>query len=295
MLHESGGHGRSAAAAAASALALLRSFAKIGNGRMPAILCGDALAHGRAGEQLAVEPGGQRLAPARLAVREMAGEAARVARAQRASAAVRMIALDALAAGAGDDVVVLLGQAPARAEERGLHGRPAHAHPAADLRVAQALELAQDEDLVVGLRQAAERAAQAVELVLGRDGDVRRGAGGDESDVVGGRQALVGVVGDLFGALGTAERVDAGVLGDLVEPGLEGERLLGLAHAAQRGEEDLLRDVLGAPVVLDHPEHVGVDAPVVALVEHLERAIVAAPYRARRASGRRPPGFLHRR
>ena len=149
--------------------------------------------------------------------------------------------------------------------------------PAADLRVAQALELAQDEDLVVGLRQAAERAAQAVELELGRDGRVRGGAGGDELGVVGGREGIVRVVGDFFGALGAAEGVDAGVLGDLVEPGLERERLLGLAHPAQRGEEDLLRDVLGAPVILDHPEHVGVDAPVVALVEQLEGPVVAAP------------------
>jgi hypothetical protein len=30
-------------------------------------------------------------------------------------------------------------------------------------------------------------------------------------------------------------------------------------------------------VVLDHAEHVGVDAPVVALIENLEGAIVTAP------------------
>ena len=100
--------------------------------------------------------------------------------------------------------------------------------------------------------------------------------------VVGGGEALVGVVGDLLGALGAPERVDAAVLGDLVEPRLERERLLGLAHAAQRRDEDLLRHVLRAAVVLDHPEHVGVDAPVVALVEDLEGAIVAA------ADARRP-------
>ena len=46
---------------------------------------GDPLAHGRAREQPAVQPGGQRLAPAGLAVREVTGEAARVARAQPAS------------------------------------------------------------------------------------------------------------------------------------------------------------------------------------------------------------------
>ena len=79
-----------------------------------------------------------------------------------------------------------------------------------------------------------------------------------------GPRPSLGVVGDLLGAAGAAERVDARVLGDLVDPGLEGDRPLGLAHAAQRGDEDLLRDVLGAAVVLDHAEHVGVDAALVA-------------------------------
>ena len=108
--------------------------------------------------------------------------------------------------------------------------------------------------------------------------------------MVGGRERVVGVVGDLLGALGAAERVDAAVLGDLVEPGLEGERLLGLAHAAQRGDEDLLGHVLGAAVVLDHPEHVGVDAPLVALVEDLEGAVVAAADRGDQPLVASPPG-----
>ena len=93
--------------------------------------------------------------------------------------------LDAHAARAGDEVVVLLGQAPARAEERALDGRAAHAHPVADLAVGEALELAQDEDLVVRVGQAAERAAQVVELLLGGDGVVRRRLGADEAAVVG--------------------------------------------------------------------------------------------------------------
>ena len=188
-------------------------------------------------------------------------------------------ALDALAAGAGDDVVVLLGQPPAGAEERRLDGRAAHAHALADLLVAEALELAQDEDLVVGLAQPAERAAEVVEVLLGGDGGVGRRAGADQLGVIAGRERVVGVVGDLLGALGAAEGVDAAVLGDLVQPGLEGQRLLGLAHPAQRGDEDLLGDVLGAAVVLDHAEHVGVDAALVALVEELEGAVVTAPDR----------------
>ena len=148
----------------------------------------------------------------------------------------------------------------------------------ADLLVGEAFELAQDEDLVVRLREAAERAAQALDLLLGRDRRLGRRAGAHELGVIGGREPVVGVVGDLLGALGAAERVDAAVLGDLVEPGLERQRLLGLAHAAQRGDEDLLRHVLRAAMVLDHPDDVGVDAALVALVEDFERAIVAASH-----------------
>ena len=264
---------------------------------------GDPLAHGRTREQLAVQPGGERLAAAALAVREVAGEPARVAQAQRRLRGGDDDALDALAAGAGDDVVVLLGQAAAGAEERRLDGRAAHAHPLADLLVAQALELAQDEDLVVGLAEPAERAAEVVEVLLGLDGGVRRGPGADQLGVIGGRERVVGVVGDLLGALGAAEGVDAAVLGDLVEPGLEGQRLLGLAHAAQRGDEDLLGDVLGAAVVLDHPEYVRMDPALIALVEELEGTVVAAPDRsdqtlvgvrgASRIPGRRRCGAGH--
>jgi hypothetical protein len=54
-----------------------------------------------------------------------------------------------------------------------------------------------------------------VERHLLVDGGVGRRARGDEAAVVGGGEALVGVVGDLLGALGAAELVDAGVLGDL--------------------------------------------------------------------------------
>ena len=52
----------------------------------------------------------------------------------------------------GDQLVVLLGEAPAGAEQRRLDGRTAHAQALADLAVAQALELAHDEDLVAPWR-----------------------------------------------------------------------------------------------------------------------------------------------
>ena len=184
--------------------------------------------------------------------------------------------LDAHAALAGDELVVLLGQALAGAEERALDAGAAEAHAVADLAVGEALELAQDEDLVVGVGEAAERAAEVVELLLGVDRVVRGRLAGDEAAVVGLAEALAGVHRDLLGAAGAPELVDARVLGDLVDPRLEGDRAVGLAHAAQRGDEDVLRDVLGAAVVLDHAEDVGGDAALVARVELLEGAVVAA-------------------
>ena len=103
---------------------------------------------------------------------------------------------------------------------------------------------------------------------------------GDEPHVIGRREPVVGVVGDLLGAAAAAIGVDAGVLGDLVDPRLEGDRPLGLAHAAQRGDEHLLRDVLGAAVVLHHPVGVRGDPALVARVELLECAVVTAAHGA---------------
>ena len=89
-------------------------------------------------------------------------------------------------------------------------------------------------------------------------------------------EPALGVVGQFVRRGSCAgRRVDAGVARDLVDPRLEGDRPLGVAHAAQRGEEDLLRHVLRARVVLDHPSHVRGDTRVVALIEHLEGAIIA--------------------
>jgi hypothetical protein len=128
------------------------------------------------------------------------------------------------------------------------------------------------------VRQAAEGAAELLELLLGVDRRGGRRLRGDQAPVVSGAEALAGVEGDLLGAARAPELVDAGVLGDLVDPGLERDRPVGLAHAAQRGDEDLLRDVLRAAVVLDHAEHVGGDAALIPAVELLEGAVVAAPH-----------------
>ena len=233
---------------------------------------GDPGARGPRRELLDVEAGQAGRAPARLAVRDVAGHLAAVAHAEAALGAGLDDALHAAAALAADELVVLLGEAPAGAEQRRLDRRAAHAQALADLAVAQALELAHDEDLVVGLGEPAERALQVLQRHPLVDRGVGRRAAGHEAAAV--QPVLVGVVGDLLRALGAAERVDARVLGDLVDPGLEDDRRVGGAQAAQRGDEDLLRDVLRAAVVVDHAEHVGRDPALVALVELLEGAIV---------------------
>ena len=141
----------------------------------------------------------------------------------------------------------------------------------ADLLVGESLELAHHDDPVMALGQAAEGSAQIVESLLVLD----RSVGRRRSDEL--ARSAVGVVvvleRDLAHASRPAELVDAGVLGDLVEPRLERDRPLGVAQAAQRGDEHLLGDVLGAGVVADHPEHVGADPAAVARVELLERTV----------------------
>ena len=58
-----------------------------------------------------------------------------------------------------------LAETAAGAEQRRLDRRAAEAEALADLAVGEALELTHDEDLVVGVRQAAERAAEVVETL----------------------------------------------------------------------------------------------------------------------------------
>src|SRR4051794_9880072 len=118
-----------------------------------------------------------------------------------------------------------------------------------------------------------------VELLLAVQGDVRGGIAVDDPAVSGGAEAVLGVVGDLLRALVAAELVDARVLGDLIDPRLERDRAVGVAHAAQRRHEDVLGQVLRAGVVLDHAEDVRGDPPVIAVVELLEGTVVSAAQR----------------
>ena len=213
-----------------------------------------------------------------------------VAQADRPARRVGDDRLHALAALAGDELLVLLAEALARAEERRLDRRAAHAQAIADLGVGAALELAHHEDLVMGLAQPGERPLQPGHRVLLLEGRVGRVRGARHPPALAGREVVLGVERDLLGALGAPEGVDARVLGDLVDPRLEGDRALRVAHPAQRGDEDLLRDVLGAGVVAHHAAYVRRDPPLVAPVELLERAVVtAADARDQRLVGRCEP------
>jgi hypothetical protein len=219
-----------------------------------------------------------RVAPARLAVGDVPRHAPLIAQPGAAPARAVDDLLDAAAALAADELLVLLAQPSPGAEERALDAWPAHAEALADLAVREALELAHDEDLVVGLREPAEGPAEVVERELRVDRRVRRHGRAGEAPVVVRAERVVGVERDLVRVARPPPRVDAGVLRDLVDPRLEDDLRLGLAHAAQRRHEDLLRDVLGAPVVADHAAHVGGDPCLVAHIERLERAIVAGAH-----------------
>ena len=160
---------------------------------------------------------------ARVAVGGVAGDPAPLAHAQAAVRGVGDDRLHARAALARREALVLLAQAPAGAEQRALDARLGHPEALADRLVAQALELAQDEDLVMRVRERAERAAQVVELLLDGDRRLGRRAARHEPLAVGGREPLA-LERDLLGAAAAPVGVDAGVAGDLVDPGAEGDR-----------------------------------------------------------------------
>jgi len=242
----------------------------------------DLLGDARRLQHALVDTGCPRVTAAGLAMRDVAGEPTMLADAEHADrlrpAGVDH-GMDLLAALAARDLFVLLAEAPTRPEERALDDRSAHPHPAPDLGVRQPLQLAKHEDLVVVVRQPAECAAQIVQLLAALERSVWGRAARDE----GGSLALSVVIRierHFLGPARAAELVDAGVLGDLVDPGLERDRPVGRAHTAQSRDENLLGYVLGAPVVADHPQHIRDDPPAVTRVELAERPVVAAPNRA---------------
>jgi len=87
------------------------------------------------------------------------------------------------------------------------------------------------------------------------------------------------VEGHLEAAARPSQLVDAGVLGDLVDPRLERDRPLGVPKSAQGRDEHLLGDVLGAVGVGQDPAHVGADPAAIAREQLLERIVFTAPDR----------------
>ena len=171
------------------------------------------------------------MAAAGLAVREVAGDPALVAQTGGADAALVDDALHAQAALAADELLVLLAEALAGAEERALDRGAGHVEALADLAIGEPLELAHHEDVVVHRRQAAERAAQAVERELALDGGVRRRARLGEAVVLGGADLVGRVERHLVRVAPAAVGVDALVLGDLVDPGPEEDLALVVGRA----------------------------------------------------------------
>ncbi len=203
----------------------------------------------------------------------MAGEPALLAhteRIHRALAALGDHRMDLLTPAAARDVVVFLAQSAPSAQQRALHHRHADAQLARDLLVRVASELAQCEHAVLLLGETLERAVQGGQPLTVLETGIRCRLAGHQAIGRG-----LGLEGNLLGALPATGLVDTRVLGDLVQPRLDRDRALALAHAPQSGDEDLLSDVLRAAVVADHPQDVGEDPPSVTSVQLAECPLVA--------------------
>ena len=227
-------------------------------------------------DQRLIDPGHQRDVAARLAMGEMTRDPPTLANADgphRLEGPGFDRALHLLTAPAAGQLLVLLGQLAASAEQAALDHLPGHAEPVPDLVIADALQLAHHQQLMVGIGEPAEGAAQVVETLLALHRRRRSGHHRQRRLAIGDELA-VGLQRHLTRAAAAAELVDAGVLGDLVDPGLEGDRLVAGPQPAQRRHEHVLRDVLGAAVVTDLADDEAEDPLPVAGVELLERAVV---------------------
>jgi hypothetical protein len=217
--------------------------------------------------------------PAGLAVSEMAGQLATLANAHAArgtDAAAFYGRLHLLAAPTAGKLVVLRSELAAGTEQRALHHLPRHAHADADLVVGETRELAHDQQLVMTLGQAAKGAAEILQLLLALQ-DRRRGGSERQQRAPTSGQLGLGVEGDLTVSEGAAMLIDTGVLGDLIDPGLEDDRLICGPQPAQGGDEHLLGHVFGSAVVGDAAMDVGGDPVAIARVELFERPVIPIP------------------
>ena len=221
-------------------------------------------------------PSDDRLAPAARAAAATWREIERlVPRRRRRPRSRRDQRLRAPAALAGRDLVVFVLEAAARPEQHALDRRAREVRCGWRSPRRRGPRAPSGPDLVLRRRQAAERlrkrvacprAARPPRAWLAVACEMRPSSCGVKSSES---------IETSCGAPLPAELVDAGVLGDLVDPGLEGDLAVGRPQAAQRGDEGLLDDVLGAAVVGDDAAHVGGDPVAVAPEERLERLVAA--------------------
>ena len=213
-------------------------------------------------------------APALAAVAQMAARAG--ARAHPAVAGAGELLADVLTGG----VARLRGlrEAHPGADEQRLDGRLTDVERVAELLVAEALELAHEQRRALLLGQAARGRSTRRRRSLAALGGERR------------VQPRVALLLDDLGRLRARapQLVDAAVVRDPVEPGLQRDGPLVGAQRAVRAQEDVLEDVLGvvAHPRRQHPPHVGEQPRLEAVVDDAERLVVARRGTARRAARR---------
>ncbi len=155
-----------------------------------------------------------------------------------------------------DEILDLVRQRPARAEEQRLEGGRGEAEDLGDLGVRPPLELAEHERLALRGRDPLERAHELVELDVLLFGCHRHVL--DELDL-GGTGCCV------------APPLPDDVLGDGDQPARCVARSLAALERAQRVHEGRLRDVLRVGVVAENRVRVAIDLADVVPVEVVER------------------------
>ena len=139
--------------------------------------------------------------------------------------------------------------------------------------------ISQHEHAVMVLREPAEGHAELVEALLVEERVLRaRVRHADEPQLVGRPQRVVRVDRDLLGATRAPVVVDGRVLRDLEDPRAERDRRVGRPQAPERGQEDLLDEVLGEAAVAHARADEAGDLGAVAPVELFEGVVVATPY-----------------
>ncbi len=153
------------------------------------------------------------------------------------------------------------------------HGQP---DDLADLLVAHALDVEEDEELPMVGREPHQSAMHQVSRLPTLRLPVRAKAGvgwlGDRSLLV-----IALVQGDLPAPTAPPQTVEARVVEDTVKPGAEGRLLLELPEGAPRGDESLLGGIVGRVEIAQHPVGEADGARLVPPHQRVEGSEVAIP------------------